>query len=105
MGARWKPETVRYALGTRLFAPLSPRCLRRILHAFDFRNPSQKKRGTYQVKRFESKLTEPLLLGLIESPMPIGTVWIPFLPRPFYNRFADLLAIRVSLNEEALVPS
>jgi hypothetical protein len=35
--------------------------------------------------------------------MPIGTVRIPFLSRPAYNRFADLLAIRVSLDEEALV--
>jgi hypothetical protein len=35
--------------------------------------------------------------------MPIGTDWIPFLSSFAYNRFADLLAIRVSLEEEALV--
>ena len=56
-----------------------------------------------QVKQSESELSKGLLLGLIEIPMPIGTVWIPCLSRLFYNRFADLLATRVSLDEEALV--
>jgi hypothetical protein len=80
-------------------------CLIRVslVHAFDVPSPSQQGAWDCRVKQFESKLSEPLLLGLIESPMPIGTVWIPFLSRPFYNRFADLLAIRVSLDEEALV--
>ena len=54
-------------------------------------------------KQSESKLSEPLLLGLIESPMPIGAVWIPFPSRPFYNQLANRLAIRVCLDEETLV--
>ena len=35
--------------------------------------------------------------------MPIGAVWIPFRSRPFYNRLANRLAIRVCLDEETLV--
>ena len=61
------------------------------------------KRGTCRVKQSECKLSEPVLLGPIGSPMPIGTDWIPFLSSFAYNRFADLLAIRVSLDEEGLV--
>ena len=45
----------------------------------------------------------PSSSGLIESPMPIGAVWIPVRSRPFYNRLANRLAIRVCLDEETLV--
>ena len=54
-------------------------------------------------KQSESKLSETLLLGLIEIPTPIGAVWIPFLSRTFYNQLANRLAMRVCLDEETLV--
>ena len=55
------------------------------------------------VKQSGSKLQNPFFSGLIEIPMPIGAVWIPFPSRQFYNQLANRLAIRVCLDEETLV--
>jgi hypothetical protein len=74
-----------------------------VLIRADVAIPASREARDLSGKQSECKLSEPVLLGLIESPMPIGTVWIPFLSRSSYNRFADLLAICVSLDEEALV--